>query len=386
MKKFVLMMAMLLIVGIATGKAKSVVSIDGIEYEIADGTAKVVSVPEDITDLVVPDQIELEEGSVYEVTIVGNSVCNDSPTLQTVKIGSNIELIEWGAFYNCSNLSLVEFDDSEEDSIVLESGVFYNCISLENISLKNVQEVDIFCFEGCMNLKNITDTENVKRFGYYAFAGCRSLKEITLNPDYCVEERLCYGCSSLEEVNLSDDIKFIGNAAFGYCKSLKSIVLPSGLAGLGNEAFEGCSSLIEITLPETMIEIGFNCFVYCNDLVSITSLNPLPPDFVDFPDVDSYGCPSRNWDEYLDKQRIISDDSDCVLYVPEGCVEAYANAPGWKWFKTIKEIPTQGIESAAVETESEPIYYDLQGVKIVNPRQGSVVIRRQGSKSEKIIF
>ena len=52
-----------------------------------------------------------------------------------------------------------------------------DCESLQNIDLKNVTELDDYCFEGCISLQTV-DLKNVTRLWYGCFDRCKSLKEI----------------------------------------------------------------------------------------------------------------------------------------------------------------------------------------------------------------
>ena len=54
-----------------------------------------------------------------------------------------------------------------------------------------------------------------------------------------------------------------------------------------------------------------------------------------------------------------------------------------------QDLISSGINAIAPDyiDENAPVeYYNLQGIRIINPTEGQVVIRRQGSKAEKIIF
>lgn len=54
-----------------------------------------------------------------------------------------------------------------------------------------------------------------------------------------------------------------------------------------------------------------------------------------------------------------------------------------------QDIISSGINAIAPDyvDENAPVeYYNLQGIRIANPAEGQIVIRRQGTKSEKIIF
>lgn len=45
-----------------------------------------------------------------------------------------------------------------------------------------------------------------------------------------------------------------------------------------------------------------------------------------------------------------------------------------------------GVENIAVDTNADDVvYYNLQGVKVLNPAPGQLVIARQGGKAVKMI-
>ena len=58
------------------------------------------------------------------------------------------------------------------------------------------------------------------------------------------------------------------------------------------------------------------------------------------------------------------DKEKCILYVPQGCVEKYRAAEGWKDFKIILEIGGTGISSLNVDDGHTFEIYNLQGRKV----------------------
>lgn len=45
-----------------------------------------------------------------------------------------------------------------------------------------------------------------------------------------------------------------------------------------------------------------------------------------------------------------------------------------------------GVEGIETENDSEALYFNLQGIRVLNPEAGQILIKRQGSKSSKVIF
>ena len=93
----------------------------------------------------------------------------------------------------------------------------------------------------------------------------------------------------------------IGENAFGGCLGLKSVTLPSGLASIEQQAFQNCLFLVRITC-----------------------LGETPP-----------ACDSNSFENV--------NKSNCVVYVPQGRLEAYRNALVWKDFPTIIESDPSGV-------------------------------------------
>ena len=75
-----------------------------------------------------------------------------------------------------------------------------------------------------------------------------------------------------------------------------------------------------------------------------------------------------------------------TLVVPEGQVEAYKSSAEWGGVSNIvASSPESSIEDITVDADSEVEYFNLQGVRVVNPAPG-IYIRRQGHKVEKVML
>ena len=127
----------------------------------------------------------------------------------------------------------------------------------------------------------------------------------------------------------------IDDYAFGNSPLLYSITLPGSVSSIGQEAFSGCTGLTEITCKAAVPPIcEADCFL---------------------------GVGQR----------------DCKLYVPEGSVEAYRNAPVWQDFDIIA-TDFSGIEEIRVDEElDEPQspLYDLQGRRVTGTPERGLYIR-----------
>ena len=100
--------------------------------------------------LTVPDKV-----SGYKVTAIGEKLCQDMTTLQTVSIGKNVKTIGKNAFSGCTNLKKI-------------SGG------------KGLEKIGDSAFQGCASLQSITLNSKVRSIGANAFNNCKKLKKIIL--------------------------------------------------------------------------------------------------------------------------------------------------------------------------------------------------------------
>ena len=141
--------------------------------------------------------------------------------------------------------------------------------------------------------------------------------------------------------------------------------MPENFYQIDSQTFMGCTSLKSITIPESVSQIGSQAFADV-DFESVTSLATYPPS--------------------VENENAFSNVTyaNAYLYVPEEATDNYKTADVWSKFS--KQSITTGIE--AIETDAidaDAEYYNLQGVKIVNPTSG-IYIRRQGTKNDKVII
>ena len=209
-----------------------------------------------------------------------------------------VKTIEIYAFYNCSGITQVIFEDNSpletiENSafagcasltdIVIPSGVtnlgyyaFYSCSSLTNVTLPtSLESISQSTFEYCGALTDITIPDAVLDIGVYAFHGCYNLTGIVIpNAVTYIGYQAFRDCYNLESVSLSNSLTEIGDEAFYECYSLTEITFPDSLLYIGSYAFHGCH-LTDILIPASVTEIGHCAFVgsYGLDSIAVASGN-----------------------------------------------------------------------------------------------------------------
>ena len=126
---------------------------------------------------------------------------------------------------------------------------------------------------------------------------------------------------------------------------------------IGEGAFQNNTGLTEVSIPASVTSIGASAFAGCTNLKSITVYNETP---INLSVVSARGF-TRTDDssvfEGVDKET-------CILYVPEGSVDAYKAAPGWKDFKNILAIGTTGIYGIVVSNGEAFDVFSISGQKV----------------------
>ena len=151
-------------------------------------------------------------------------------------------------------------------------------------------------------------------------------------------------CNMLQKVEIGSGVTSIGDYAFNGCYSLSSITIPDGLTSIGSRAFQQCISLSSITIPDGVTSIESNAFNSCYSLPSI-----IIPDGVTSIGASAFsGC--YGVAEYhlkpttpptLSNQNAFKNiPSDCIIYVPQGSLEAYKTATNWATYASYMQEET----------------------------------------------
>ena len=90
------------------------------------------------------------------------------------------------------------------------------------------------------------------------------------------------------------------------------------VTSIASDAFENAKAVTSIEIPNTIISIDSVAFSGCTAVTSISCMAQTPPI-----------CGSMALDDI--------NKSECILYVPKGCVDAYRSADQWKDFLFIEE-------------------------------------------------
>lgn len=233
---------------------------------------------------------------------------------------------------------------------------FWGCGSyLTAITLPDgLESIGSRAFQSCASLTAIEIPSSVTSIGASAFNGCTSLAAVTLPEGLqSIGEYAFQNCSALTSIKIPGTVKTVGLYSFQDCSALVSLELAEGVETLESYAFRGCSALTQVTLPASLTEVGIGVFGGHGPSIVFTSLATTPPSHND-------GSP-------------LGEVDGVTLYVPQGSLNAYKAAFGWKSYLNIFAI--QATLSPAAHTFAA----QAQGYGDIAPATFTVTNRTGGA-------
>ena len=243
----------------------------------------------DDTDIILPEDVN---GNKYHIApaafmdsnitsvVISNGVISimdyafeNCDYLESVTISKNVEKIGVDAFYSCSSLIEVIFEEGSQVKEISECA-FAECDYLESINLeelKQLKTIGYMAFYYCVSLENITIPNTVINMDSSIFYNCRDLNTVTFEEGSQltkIQNHTFNQCYNLSKVELPASISEIGDYAFSNCMNLTDILIPSSITKFGYASFDNCSSLEGIVIAKNA-KIGFAAFDRCDSLTSV---------------------------------------------------------------------------------------------------------------------
>lgn len=322
-------------------------------------------------------------------TSIGTQAFWSVETLRKIHLPASLKSLKMGVFYFCVNLNDVVIP---EGVTKIEDLAFFNCQNLSSINIpKTVTEINTHAFNRCYSLTDFDVDEdnsaycdldgvlfdkdmtilqlypvakpaeeyiipdNVRGLQNDAFWEADNLKRIVMDRELEVIGNGTFSdCDQLEEIVFSGKETSIGQEAFAWCHSLKQVNLPASVQTLGHTMFMD-AGLTSFSLPEGQSNMPYNMLYSCHNLTEAT----LPSTCTYVEDGAFYGCDAMTKltinaltppEVYYDDDEELFEEGDyfcgalegvncenCVLVVPAGSKQAYADHFIWKRFGTIVE-------------------------------------------------
>lgn len=137
------------------------------------------------------------------------------------------------------------------------------------------------------------------------------------------------------------------------------------VTAIAEHACENQSGMTDVSIPSTVTSIGEKAFAGCSSLVAIYTYATEPP-------VLGNSSATASVFESVSLEN-------CAVYVPEGCVEKYKTAEGWKDFSYVSEIGT-GIREITNTTTANDRWYSLDGREMKTQPSKKGIYIRNGKK------
>lgn len=216
---------------------------------------------------------------------IGAYVFANNSYVKRLSIPGSVLAIGQNAFYGCTRLSYIGFEDNAQSLIIdntntISSKVdaltkdnkyrnrvydyFCDCPLTElyigrNIEYKYKESAVIYDLSGkSWVLKNRASAP---------FANKETLRKITIGRDVTkLYNNFCDACSNLNDVVLGESLQVLSNSSFRNCVNLSKISFPSSLTEIGTAAFAKCKSLKTVSYTETskhLLSIGDSAFYNC---------------------------------------------------------------------------------------------------------------------------
>ena len=286
-----------------------------------------------------------EDGVLYDISKTKLIKYPCMKTQQKYDIPNTVTSIADYAFYQCSNLTRINFPS--------------NLISIGALS-----------FHGCRLVEDLSLPSTVSTIGWGAFGDCTSIKKMII-PDNVdiIKQETFYGCSSLEEIDLPEKLSKCSFSSFGGCSALREIkisgsnkhfyiennivynmvkdsllfypsalmhesfITPSNIKVLGEYSLCSCTNLKKITITNNIEKLSFKCLPSSLESIYVQKITP--------PSADEWFLEdSKSWNYYKQDHTdwTKSKNQLLTLYVPTGTTESYSTSTGWDGFVYVKEL------------------------------------------------
>lgn len=201
--------------------------------------------------------------------VIGENAFANAASLVDVTLGENAE-VGYMAFYNCDSLTNIDLSKVKSIGDYAFSGDVYNVCLDDSMAYAAVSTEGTYIYTyHAPNIVN-ADLSSTDSVGAYAFAYCRDMVNVNLNDK--VEEIPEYafaGCIALENINLGK-VKTIGDYAF-----MEDNLLAADLSSaetVGEYAFVNNKNLASLKLREKGTDMAEGAFVYATALSTVENL------------------------------------------------------------------------------------------------------------------
>ena len=316
-------------------------------YYIGDGIRLFTSEYDEISELIIPD----------DVSVIRSSAFTYFSNLTSVTIGNRVTKIGDYAFSHCENLASVTIGNSVKS---IGEGSFYRCYGLTSVTIgDSVESIGKDAFYDCHSLVKVTMGKSLKyiKGPFGSFSGCDSLEKIIIKD-------IAAWCSCV----LNENLRHQGLHLYSDENTeITDLVIPNGVGAINNYVFAGFTSLTSVSLPNSVTTIGYNAFDFTPQSIFEVISNIEEPTPID--------------DRTFSKDIFLN----AQLYIPKGTLQKYKSTVGWKNFMFIEEGIPSGISSPVLSEHKGCEYYDISGKKLDKLQKGVNILRMKDGTTKKVV-
>ena len=211
--------------------------------------------------------------------------------------------------YYQNTITKIEFGDGVTS---IGNNTFQYCYSLTSITIPDsVTSIGSNAFQGCYSLTSLIIPDGVTNIEQYAFSNCYSLTSLIIpNSITSIGKYILQNCYSLTSLTIPDGVTNIEQYVFQNCFSLTSLTIPDSVTSIVQYAFYCCYSLTSLIIPDSVTSIGASAFSNCYGMAEYHLKSATPPTL-------------------SSSNAFNGIPSDCIIYVPQGSLNAYQTATNW---------------------------------------------------------
>ena len=219
------------------------------------------------SEITIPDTITTDGGTTLRVTRVLANAFKNAKNITTVRLGKYVEVVEKGAFQNCT--SLKRFISSPALRII-EKNAFLDCKKLAAIKLpKTIEYLGEGCFKNCIAMKtaelgvskkalaaSVSDPVQAASAVMQAVEMLEDVIDLQIADvlKVTISASVFQNCANLRKVIINCQVQTIGNLAFSRCSKLSAIVVYSKiLKTVGKKALTGVHHC-KISVPKIKLK------------------------------------------------------------------------------------------------------------------------------------
>lgn len=263
------------------------------------------------------------------LTVISNSMFSNNTNLSNVVIPNTVTTISGDAFSYCDNLETVQIPRSVT---TIEGNPFHSCEKIESVTVEEGNPV-YYSENNCIinqltntvviGCKNSVIPEGVVAIGPFAFGQCGLTHMLDIPSSVTsLGSHAFMCCDDPGSLVVPETVTDIAPEAFIYSR-FSMVTLPQSMDTIPYRLFGMCQWMGEVTIPESVSYIDRLAFSWCTNLKKIYVYNPVPPT------VNAEQAYYHSFD-YVPRSA--------TVYVPQGSLSAYQNAPGWNEFANIVEM------------------------------------------------